>query len=104
MLGALVLLLQAAPLRPVAPVTRESPRLTVLIVVDQMRPDYLTRYASQYTGGFRRVLDGGLVYLDGLQDHAMTETAPGHSTILSGRQPSSTGILSNDNGVNDPAY
>jgi hypothetical protein len=104
MLGALVLLLQAAPLRPVAPVTRESPRLTVLIVVDQMRPDYLTRYASQYTGGFRRVLDGGLVYLDGRQDHAMTETAPGHSTILSGRQPSSTGILSNDNGVNDPAY
>jgi hypothetical protein len=31
----------------------------------------------------------------------MTETAPGHSTMLSGRSPSSTGILSNDLGVPD---
>jgi hypothetical protein len=104
MLGALVLMLQTAPPRPVAPVTRESPRLAVLVVVDQMRPDYLTRYATQYTGGLRRLLDSGLVYLDGRHDHAMTETAPGHSTLLSGRQPAATGILSNDNGVNDPAY
>lgn len=78
--------------------------MAVLIVVDQMRPDYFTRYGAQYTGGFRRILDEGLLYLDGRQDHAMTETAPGSSTILSGRPPSSTGIVSNDFGVNDPLY
>ena len=31
----------------------------------------------------------------------MTETAPGHSTILSGREPVHTGIISNNRGVPD---
>lgn len=106
MLGALLLLLQATPAlpRPVAPAPREHPRLAVLIVVDQMRPDYFTRFASQFTGGLRRINEEGLLYLDGRQDHGMTETAPGHSTLLSGRPPASTGILANTLGVNDPAY
>lgn len=104
MLGALLFLLQATPPRPVAPAPREKPALAVLIVVDQMRPDYFTRYGAQFTGGFRRVLDGATLYLDGRQDHAMTETAPGHATLLSGRQPSSTGIVSNDWGVNDARF
>ena len=104
MLGALLLLWQATPPRPVAPAPREQPALAVLIVVDQMRPDYFTRFGPQFTGGFRRILDQGILYLDGRQDHAMTETAPGNSTLLSGRSPSSTGIVSNDFGVNDPLY
>lgn len=32
----------------------------------------------------------------------MTETAPGHSAMLSGREPVHTGIFSNDRGVPDP--
>lgn len=106
MLAALLLLLQATPAgpRPVAPAPREHPQLAVLIVVDQMRPDYFTRFGPQLTGGLRRILDSGTLYLDGRQDHGMTETAPGHSTLLSGRPPASTGILANTLGVNDPAY
>ncbi|HET7041204.1 MAG TPA: alkaline phosphatase family protein [Gemmatimonadales bacterium] len=106
MLGALLLLLQATPAlpRPVAPAPREHPQLAVLIVVDQMRPDYFTRFGPQLTGGLRRILDQGTLYLDGRQDHGMTETAPGHSTLLSGRVPAHTGILANNLGVNDPAY
>src|SRR6478609_5482763 len=104
MLLTLLALLQATPPRPVAPAPRDRPALAVLIVVDQMRPDYFTRFGAQFTGGFRRILDTGILYLDGRQDHAMTETAPGHSTLLSGRYPSNTGIVSNDWGVNDAAY
>ena len=106
MLGAFLLLFQSAPTppRPAAPAPREHPQLTVLVVVDQMRPDYFTRFGAQFTGGFRRILDTGTLYLAGRQDHAMTETAPGHSTLLSGRNPAATGILSNDNGVNDSTY
>jgi type I phosphodiesterase/nucleotide pyrophosphatase len=104
MLGTLLLLQAVTPPRAVAPAPRETPALVVLVVVDQMRPDYFTRFGRQFTGGFRRVLDDGILYLDGRQDHAMTETAPGHSTLLSGRQPASTGIVSNDFGVNDALY
>ena len=104
MLGALLFLQILPPPRPVAPAPRERPALTVLLVVDQMRADYFTRYHAQFTGGFRRVYDEATLFLDGRQDHAMTETAPGHSTLLSGRTPAQTGIVSNDWGVNDPRF
>lgn len=77
------------------------PRLVVLVVVDQLRADLLLRYRAEWTGGFRRLLDGGIVFPNGWQDHAVTQTAPGHSTLLSGRYPAHTGIPTNDLGVPD---
>jgi hypothetical protein len=41
------------------------------------------------------------VFTDGYQDHAVTETAPGHATILSGLWPAHNGILRNSRGVQD---
>lgn len=76
--------------------------LVVVITVDQMRGDYFARYATQYTGGFARIASHGALFPHAVQDHANTETAPGHSTILSGREPTHTGIVSNDRGVPDP--
>jgi hypothetical protein len=76
--------------------------LIVLVTVDQLRPDYLIRYRSQFTGGLRALLDAGTLYDHARQNHAITETAPGHATLLSGREPASTGILDNDYGVGDP--
>src|SRR2546422_3521859 len=64
-----------------------KPRLVLVITVDQLRPDYLDRYRSQLTGGLGRLLRQGAYFADAYQDHAVTETAPGHSTILSGRWP-----------------
>lgn len=78
-----------------------EPRLILVLTVDQLRPDYLSRWRGQWTGGFRRMLDQGAVFLDGRQDHALTETAPGHSTVLSGRHPARTGIATNELGVPD---
>ena len=77
-----------------------KPALVVLLTVDQLRPDYLERWDSQFTGGFRRLMDGGVFFTRGVQDHAITETAPGHASTLSGRFPYSTGIGSNAGGVN----
>jgi len=76
--------------------------LVVLVAVDQMRADYLARFASQWTGGFARIYRGGTVFEHGQQDHAATETAPGHATMLSGRYPAHTGIALNGRGVQDP--
>lgn len=76
--------------------------LVVLVAVDQFRPDYLDRYGRQFTGGLRLLLDRAVLYTEGRQLHAVTETAPGHATMLSGRVPAHTGIVSNDLGVGDP--
>ena len=77
------------------------PRLVVFFTIDQMRPDYFDRFASQLTGGLARLSRGGAFFADGFQDHANTETAPGHASTLSGRFPRSTGIVANSAGVLD---
>ncbi len=84
-----------------AAVPRPRPTLVVVVTVDQCRADYLERWRSQLTGGLAWLLDHGAVFTDAYQDHAMTETAPGHATILSGRNPHSTGIVRNGEGVED---
>ena len=77
-----------------------KPDLIVFITVDQMRADYFQRFDHQLTGGLRMLMDGGAFFLDGYQDHAITETAPGHSATMSGRFPVHTGITMNSLGVN----
>ncbi|MEY4609354.1 MAG: hypothetical protein RL625_1571 [Gemmatimonadota bacterium] len=79
---------------------RPRPALAVLITVDQLRPEYLERWHGQLTGGLRRLIDDGAFFRNGFQDHANTETAPGHASTLSGRLPYSTGISTNAAGVN----
>ncbi len=91
----------AAP-RGAATAPRKPIRLVVALAVDQLRPDYLERWKAEWTGGFARLLQRSVFFPNGEQDHAMTETAPGHSTMLSGRSPASTGILSDALGVGDP--
>jgi hypothetical protein len=83
------------------PAPKPGPDLVVLIAVDQMRGDYLDRYRAEWRGGFRRLLQTSAWYPNGQQDHALTETAPGHSTMLSGRNPGHMGIVNNELGVPD---
>lgn len=79
------------------------PSLVVLITVDQLRGDYLDRFGSQLSGGLGRLARGGAWFSNAHQDHAITETAPGHASLLSGRFPRSTGIMANRIGVYDEA-
>jgi predicted AlkP superfamily pyrophosphatase or phosphodiesterase len=107
LLGALALLagVQSAQAQggagtPAAPPAR--PSLIVLLTVDQMRADYLDRFGPQLGGGLARLVRGGARFTNAHHDHAITETAPGHATLLSGRFPRSTNIWSNWAGVEDP--
>ena len=78
-------------------------RLVVFITVDQLRTDYIAdRFASQLTGGLGRLVRGGAFFVNGVHDHAATETAPGHASTMSGRHPRSTAIVTNSLGVNAP--
>ncbi len=92
--AALLALLTTAPPPP-------RPKLVVVITVDQLRPDYFSRWKTQLTGGLAQLANEGAFFTDGYQDHAVTETAPGHSTILSGMWPAHTGIIRNSEGVQD---
>ena len=86
-----------APARLEAP----APKLVVMITVDQLLPEYFERYGAQFTGGLARLTREGAVFTRAYQDHAITETAPGHASTLSGRFPASTGITLNAAGVGD---
>jgi predicted AlkP superfamily pyrophosphatase or phosphodiesterase len=79
------------------------PKLVLFITIDAMRPDYFSRFEGQLTGGLGRLYKGGAVFMNAFQDHAITETAPGHSATMSGRFPVHTGISANSAGVNDTA-
>lgn len=104
---ALALTVAASPLaaavaQGAAGAAPPTPRLVVFITVDQLSPTYFDRYGAQLTGGLGRLLRGGAVFTNAFQDHANTETAPGHASTMSGRFPRSTGILFNTLGVPDP--
>jgi predicted AlkP superfamily pyrophosphatase or phosphodiesterase len=85
--------------QPAAP-----PKLVVLIVVDQLRGDMLDRYRADLSKGYARLMNGGAWYTNAFHDHAITETAPGHASLMSGRFPRGTGIHSNSVGVVDRDY
>ena len=93
----LVLLSSAIAIRfsfsqTVAPV---QPKLVLVLSIDQMRFDYLTRFEPLYKGGLKTLLDRAAVFTDANYRHSSTETGPGHSVILSGRHPSHSGIVAN---------
>jgi len=81
----------AIPLR-----AQEHPKLIVVIVVDQMRADYLDRFAAYETGGFHFLTTRGANFVNTNYEHTPTETCPGHSALFSGRNPAHTGIVAND--------
>jgi alkaline phosphatase len=87
MLACMVTVSQAQPL--------VRPRMIVAISVDQFSADLFAEYRPLFRAGLRR-LQSGVVFPDGYQSHAATETCPGHSTILTGAHPARTGIIANE--------
>ena len=67
----------------------------VLVVVDQMRADYIDRYGGRWTGGLRRLLDQGAVFQRAAIPYLATVTCVGHATISTGAFPRSHGIVAN---------
>ena len=83
------------------PAAPDRPTLVVLITIDGFRGDFLSRFGPQMTGGLARLTRGGAWFTNAHHDHGITETAPGHASLLSGRFPRSTGIAANRVGVAD---
>lgn len=92
-----ILLLMGVGAGPARGAESAPPRLAVVIVVDQMRADYLTRFAPYYVAdGFRRFIEKGTVFENCHYRHSVTKTAPGHASIMTGVFAAQHGIVANE--------
>lgn len=75
----------------------EAPKLVVGIVIDQMRWDYLNRFAPLFkqNGGFKRMMQEGFSCDNTQIGYTPSITACGHSGIYTGSVPAIHGITGN---------
>lgn len=91
-----VLLAAMLVARPAAPLDAAArPTLLVLVVVDQMRAEYFTRFAAHWTSGFKRLRDESAVYAEARYPYLNTVTCAGHATLSTGAWPRTHGIILN---------
>lgn len=75
---------------------KDTPKLVVGLVVDQMRYDYLTRFYNQFSeDGFKRLINDGFSCKNHHFNYIPTTTAPGHASVFTGTTPKNHGILGN---------
>src|SRR5436853_4482724 len=89
---------QAPRPRATAPQASQAParpKLVVLLVVDQMRGDYVDKFLGQWTGGLKRLVEDGAWFRDAAYPYAATETCVGHATISTGAFPATHGMVAN---------
>jgi predicted AlkP superfamily pyrophosphatase or phosphodiesterase len=72
-----------------------TPRLVVMLIVDQMRADYLQTFDRHWHGGFRTLLSEGLVFEQARYPYLNTLTCAGHSTLGTGAFPHTHGMVAN---------
>lgn len=74
-----------------------SPKLVVGIVVDQMKMEYLYRFANDFSNnGFKRLMQEGFTFHNMHYNYMPTYTAPGHASIYTGTTPAVHGIVGNE--------
>lgn len=83
----------APPARPSAQASRPAPKLVVLLVVDQMRADYVDKFGVHWTGGLRRLIDDGAWFREAAYKYMTTVTCVGHSSIATGALPRTHGVV-----------
>jgi predicted AlkP superfamily pyrophosphatase or phosphodiesterase len=82
--------------RTVAAQTPARPKLVVILVVDQMRADYLDWYGANFTAGLKRLMQEGAWFTQAAYPYLNTITCPGHSTVGTGSFPYHHGMILNN--------
>jgi len=72
-----------------------KPSLVVVLVSDQMRADYLTRYGGEFQHGLKTLMTAGAWYQHAAYPYFETVTCAGHSTIGTGSLPFHHGMIAN---------
>ena len=78
--------------------TPQTPRLVVVVSVDQFAYEYLERFRAGFDphGIINRCRHDGAWFTNCHHRHGITTTGPGHSVQLTGAYPESSGIVDND--------
>ncbi len=83
--------------RPAGGAEPERPKLLVLVMFDQMRGDYLTKWKELLCDdGFARLQREGASFTNCHYPYAITQTGPGHASVLTGTTPDRHGIVQNE--------
>jgi predicted AlkP superfamily pyrophosphatase or phosphodiesterase len=93
--AALSLLAGSGAARVSITAASRAPRLVVLLVVDQMRADYVDRFGGEWQAGLERLVSTGARFRLAEYPYANTVTCAGHSTISTGTLPSTHGMILN---------
>ena len=71
------------------------PKLAVIIVVDQMRADFVDRFNAEWTAGLKRMVTEGAWFQQAAYPYLTTVTCAGHATISTGSFPRTHGVFQN---------
>lgn len=79
---------------------KQKPKLVVVVVIDQFRSDFLTRYQKDFQPtsalGFNHMMETGAYFAQSTYGIMQAMTCPGHAMILSGSYPAQTSIQINE--------
>jgi len=76
--------------------SNKAPKLILQITVDQLRADLPKTVLDRLPdGGFKYFYNQGVVYENAHHRHANTETVVGHTTLATGADPASHGMIGN---------
>ncbi len=71
----------------------QAPRLVISITIDQLRTDYLETYAPLFSqGGFKQLLDKGLVYSNASYNFTPVDHASAAASLITGSSPYYNGV------------
>jgi predicted AlkP superfamily pyrophosphatase or phosphodiesterase len=74
-----------------------QPKLVVQITIDQLRGDMPLRFKDRFgEGGFRYLMDKGVIFTNAHYQHSTTFTAVGHATLATGGNAAQHGLAGND--------
>lgn len=71
------------------------PKLTVIFVVDSLSESYLLAHQCAFRGGFKFLLENGVVYTNAYWPHGLPSTGPGHTALNTGTFGKDNGIVTN---------
>lgn len=81
---------------PAAASSAKKPRLIVQITLDQVRADVFAETTPAFSGGLFRLVSEGCWVKNGVADHAITVSLPGHAALSTGAYPSTHGLTANE--------
>jgi len=75
----------------------KPPKAVIGIMIDQMRQEFLYRFAPGFSeGGFKRLMNQGFMLRNAHYNYVPTVTGPGHASVYTGTTPAVHGIVSNE--------